>query len=178
VTLDGNNNPVTDDLRDGMHGVVKSIGLESQVSLGGGWQLTERFRTSGISGRFISNFPSNVDSAASIATALGGADATLAYANRPRAGQAIANPGGLNGNGLLAQVVVFDTKLNSLANTTNDLRVSGGVDVAGKPLRLTGGLYYSRQTIDTDWLWTSLVTDVVGGAMPRWSTCFAAMAPP
>ena len=163
VTLDGNNNPVTDDLRDGMHGVVKSIGLESQVSLGGGWQLTERFRTSSISGRFISNFPSNVDSAASIATALGGADATLAYANGPRAGQAIANPGGLNGNGLLAQVVVFDTKLNSLANTTNDLRVSGGVDVAGKPLRLTGGLYYSRQTIDTDWLWTSLVTDVVGG---------------
>lgn len=163
LTLDGNNNPVTDDLRDGMHGVVKSIGLETQVALGGGWQLTERLRTSGISGRFISNFPSAVGSAQDIATAMGGADATLAYATGPNAGQAIANPAALNGNGLLAQVVVFDTKLNSLANTTNDLRVSGGIDVAGKPLRLTGGLYYARQTIDTDWLWTSLLIDVVGG---------------
>jgi len=163
VTLDGNNNPVVDDIRDGQHPVVKSFGLESQFEVGGGWQVTERFRYSDISGRFISNFPSNVDSASTIATALGGAGATLSYANGPKAGQVISSPSTLNGNGLLAQIVVFDTKLNSLDNVTNDIRVTRDFDVGGGKLGFTAGFYKSRQTIDTEWLWTSLLSDVVGG---------------
>ncbi|WP_157216669.1 TonB-dependent receptor domain-containing protein [Flavisphingomonas formosensis] len=163
VTLDGNNNPVVDDIRDGQHPIVKSFGLESQFGLGGGWQVTERFRYSDISGRFISNFPSNVDSASTIATALGGAGATLSYANGPKAGQIISNPSTLNGNGLLAQIVVFDTKLNSLDNITNDIRITRDFAIGGGKLSFTAGFYKSRQTIDTDWLWTSLLSDVVGG---------------
>ena len=163
VTLDGNNNPVVDDIREGQHPVVKSFGLESQFDVADGWQVTERFRYSDISGRFISNFPSNVDSASAIATALGGAGATLSYANGPRAGQIITNPSALNGNGLLAQIVVFDTKLNSLNNVTNDIRLSHDFDVGGGKLGFTAGFYKSRQTIDTEWLWTSLLSDVVGG---------------
>jgi outer membrane receptor protein involved in Fe transport len=163
VTLDGNNNPVVDDIRDGQHPVVKSFGLESQFEVGGGWQVTERFRYSDISGRFISNFPSNVDSASTIATALGGAGATLSYANGPKSGQVISSPSTLNGNGLLAQIVVFDTKLNSLDNVTNDIRVTRDFDVGGGKLGFTAGFYKSRQTIDTEWLWTSLLSDVVGG---------------
>jgi len=163
VTLDGNNNPVVDDIRDGQHPVVKSFGLESQFEVGGGWQVTERFRYSDISGRFISNFPSNVDSASTIATALGGAGATLSYANGPKAGQVISSPSTLNGNGLLAQIVVFDTKLNSLDNVTNDIRVTRDFDIGGGKLGFTAGFYKSRQTIDTEWLWTSLLSDVVGG---------------
>lgn len=163
VTLDGNNNPVVNDIRDGQHPVVKSFGLESQFEIADGWQVTERFRYSDVSGRFISNFPANVDSATSIATAMGGAGATLSYANGPRAGQAIANPSALNGNGLLAQIVVFDTKLNSLNNITNDIRVTRDFDMGGGKLSFTAGFYKSRQTIDTEWLWTSLLSDVVGG---------------
>lgn len=163
VTLDGNNNPVVNDIRDGQHPVVKSFGLESQFEIADGWQVTERFRYSDVSGRFISNFPANVDSATSIATAMGGAGATLSYANGPRAGQAIANPSALNGNGLLAQIVVFDTKLNSLNNITNDIRVTRDFDMGGGKLSFTAGFYKSQQTIDTEWLWTSLLSDVVGG---------------
>lgn len=163
VTLDGNNNPVVDDIRDGQHPLVKAIGLESQFEIGGGWSVTERFRFSDISGRFISNFPANVDSASTIATALGGAGATLRYANGPLSGQAITNPAALNGNGLLAEIVVFDTKLNSLDNVTNDIRISRDFDVGTGKLSFTGGFYKSRQTIDTDWQWTSLLSDVVGG---------------
>lgn len=163
VTLDGNNNPVVDDIRDGQRPIVKSFGLESQFEIADGWQLTERFRYSDVSGRFISNFPANVDSATTIAAAMGGAGATLGYANGPNAGQAIANPSTLNGNGLLAQIVVFDTKLNSLNNITNDIRLTRDFDVGSGKLGLTLGFYKSRQTIDTEWLWTSLLSDVVGG---------------
>jgi outer membrane receptor protein involved in Fe transport len=163
VTLDGSNNPVVDDIRDGQHPVVKSFGLESQFEIANGWQVTERFRYSDVSGRFISNFPANVDSATSIATAMGGTGATLSYANGPKAGQAIANPSAINGNGLLAQIVVFDTKLNSLNNITNDIRLTRDFDVGSGKLGLTVGFYKSRQTIDTEWLWTSLLSDLVGG---------------
>ena len=163
VTLDGNNNPVVDDIRDGQHPVVKSFGLESQFEVADGWRVTERFRYSDISGRFISNFPGNVDAASTIATAMGGAGATLSYANGPNVGQIITNPSALNGNGLLAQIVVFDTKLNSLDNVTNDIRVTRDFDVGGGKASFTAGFYKSRQTIDTEWLWTSLLSDVVGG---------------
>lgn len=161
VTLDGHNNPVVDDLRDGQHPVVKAIGFETQADLSG-WTLTERFRYADISGRYISNFPSAVDGAAATATDLGGTGATLRYATGPAAGQTITNASSLNGNGLLTRVVVFDTKLNSLNNVTNDLRVSR-VDHIGKgDLTTTVGFYAARQTIDTDWLWTSTLMDVRG----------------
>lgn len=163
VTLDGGNNPVVDDIRDGQHPVVKSFGLESQFEIADGWEVTERFRYSDVSGRFISNFPANVDSATTIATAMGGAGATLSYANGPKAGQVITDPSALNGNGLLAQIVVFDTKLNSLNNITNDIRLTRDFDVGSGQLSFTAGFYKSRQTIDTEWLWTSLLSDVVGG---------------
>ncbi|MEH3048136.1 TonB-dependent receptor [Sphingomonas adhaesiva] len=161
VTLDGQNNPVVDDIRDGQHPVVKAFGVETRFDVSG-WTVTDRFRYADISGRFISNFPSNVDSAAAIATALGGAGATLRYATGPATGQVIANPSALNGNGLLAQVVVFDTKLNSLDNVTNDLRASRVDPIGAGELTTTAGFYTSRQTIDTDWLWTSTLMDVRG----------------
>ena len=161
VTLDGNNNLVTDDVRDGQHPLVKAIGFEAETLLAG-WTVTDRFRFSDISGRFISNFPANVDAAGTIATAMGGAGATLSYANGPNAGQAISNPAALNGNGLLAQIVVFDTKLNSLNNVTNDLRASRVYALGRGKLTATAGFYKSRQTIDTDWLWTSILMDVRG----------------
>lgn len=163
VTLDGSNNPVVNDIRDGQHPIVKSFGLESQFEIADGWQVTERFRYSDISGRFISNFPANVDSATTIAAAMGGAGARLSYANGPNAGQTIANPSALNGNGLLAQIVVFDTKLNSLNNITNDIRLTRDFDAGRGKLSVTAGFYKSRQTIDTEWLWTSLLSDVVRG---------------
>ncbi|KQM26360.1 MULTISPECIES: TonB-dependent receptor domain-containing protein [unclassified Sphingomonas] len=163
LTLDGGNNPVVNDIRDGQHPVVKAVGFETKFDLAEGWSVTNRFRYSDISGRFISNFPANVDSAATIATALAGAGSTLSYATGPNAGRVIANPAALNGNGLLAEIVVFDTKLNSLDNITNDFRLTHDIALGGGTLGLTAGFYKSRQTIDTDWLWTSLLSDVVGG---------------
>lgn len=157
VTLDGNNNPVTRDIRDGQHPVVYALGLESQFELGDGWNVTERFRYSDISGGFTSPFPASVDTGSAIATALGGAGSTLTYANGPKAGQAFA------GSNYLAQIVLFDVKLNSLNNITNDIRVSRDFETGMGKLTLTGGFYKSRQTINTDWLWTAHLFEVTGG---------------
>jgi outer membrane receptor protein involved in Fe transport len=162
LTLDGNNRPASDDIRDGMHPLVKQVGLEAKIELGNGWTINERFRFADISGRFVGLFPAAVDNAAAIATAIGGVGATLGYATGPLAGTAIANPAALAGNGQLAELTVFDTKLNSLNNITNDLRLIRDIKVGGGKLTLTGGLFLTRQTIDTDWLWTSLLSEVRG----------------
>jgi outer membrane receptor protein involved in Fe transport len=157
VTLDGNNNPVTRDIRDGQRPLVKAVGLEAQFDLGGGWNVTERFRYSDISGGFTSPFPASVDTGAAVAASLGGAGSTLSYANGPRAGQAFSP------SAYLAQIVLFDVKLNSLDNITNDIRLSRDFETGLGKLTFTGGFYKSRQTIDTDWLWTASLLEVTGG---------------
>lgn len=157
VTLDENNNLAVDDIRDGQHPLVKAVGLESQFEVAGGWNVTERFRYSNISGRFISNFPSAVDTASATAAALGGAGAAALFANGPNAGQQ------LGPDDLIAQIVVFDTKLNSLDNVTNDIRIGRDFSIGGGTFNTTAGFYKSRQTIDTAWLWTSALLQVKGG---------------
>lgn len=156
LTLDGNNNPTARDIADGQHPVVWSGGLEAEFEVADGITVTERFRYSDISGGFTSPFPSAVDGAAATAFALGGAGAQLRYANGPRAGQAFTG-------GLAAQIVLFDVKLNSLDNVTNDIRVSGDFELGGGKVTATAGFYKSRQTIDTDWLWTAHLLEVRGG---------------
>ena len=48
-------------------------------------------------------------------------------------------------------------------NITNDLRVSRDFDTSIGKLTATAGFYKSRQTIATDWLWTSHLFEVAGG---------------
>lgn len=156
VTLDGNNNLTSDDIRDGQRPIVKSFGFESKFEVADGWQVTERFGYNGTSGRFISNFPAAVDTAANTATSLGDAGARATYFNGPNAGQAVG------ADTLLAQIVVFDTKLNSLDNVTNDIRINHDFDVGGGKLDVAAGFYASRQTINTDWTWTSALLEVRG----------------
>ncbi|HEX8486518.1 TonB-dependent receptor [Sphingomonas sp.] len=159
-TLDGDNRPVTRSITNGQHPVVYAGGLEAQIPIAESWNLVERFRYADISGGFTSPFPASVGSAQGVANDLGGAGAQLFFAGGPQSGQRIANPAGLNGNGLLANVVLFDVDLKSLNNITNDIRVNGSVPLGTGSLSITGGFYASRQDIETDWLWTSFVQTV------------------
>ncbi|MEH3107087.1 MAG: TonB-dependent receptor [Sphingomonas fennica] len=162
LTLDGNNNPVTRKIADGQNPLVKSIGFEGQFAVADGWTVTNRFRYSDISGNFISPFPGSVDNAQTVANGVAGAGAQLFYASGPNAGQRIANPAAINGNGQLASVVLFDVDLNKLDNVTNDLRLNGSIPLGTSTLTVATGFYKSRQDIDTDWLWTSFFQDVAG----------------
>ena len=163
LTLGPDNKPVTDDFATGMHPLVKQVGLEARLEPGDGWTINERFRYADISGHFIAPFPALVGDASTIATALGGPGATLSYATGPNAGSAITAPGQLNGNGLLAETVIFDAKLKKLDNITNDVRVIRDVQLGGGKLSITAGLFLTRQSIDSDWMWTSVVSEVRGG---------------
>ncbi len=158
VTLDGRNNRETDDIRDGMHPVVKSLGFEAQFDVADGWTVNNKFRFADISGRFISPFPASADIAQNLANGIGGAGSTITYANGPSAGLPYLNPTTANAIG----IVLFNTKLNSLDNITNDLRLSHQADLGGGTLDLTLGFYKSRQTIDIDWTWSSYLLDARG----------------
>ena len=160
-SLDGNNNPASYDFRDGLSVKSLAFGIESEIDVGGGWTLTNRFRFADNSGGFMSPFPAGVGSAQSIANSIGGAGSSIVFASGPNAGQT-ANPATIGGNGLLTNVVVFNTRLNSLDNVTNDFRVNKEFDIGGGSANFTTGFYLSRQTVDTDWLWTSHVQTVQG----------------
>jgi outer membrane receptor protein involved in Fe transport len=158
VTLDGQNNREVDDIRDGMHPIVKAIGFEAQFDVADGWTVNNKFRYADISGRFISPFPATADTAQNLANGIGGAGSTITYANGPLAGQAYANPTTSTAIG----IVLFNTKLNALDNITNDLRLSHSFDVGGGTIDFTAGFYKSRQKIDIDWTWSSYLLDAQG----------------
>lgn len=161
VTLDGNNNPASFDFREGLSVQSKAFGIESEFDVGGGWTVTNRFRFADNSGSFLSPFPAGADSAQNVANAIGGAGSSIVFASGPNAGQ-VANPANIGGNGLLTNVVNFNVRLNSLDNITNDFRVNKAFDFGSGTANFTTGFYMSRQTIDTDWLWTSHVQTVQG----------------
>jgi outer membrane receptor protein involved in Fe transport len=161
VSLDGENNRARYDMRNGVHPVVKSIGLEAKFDIGE-WTVTERFRYADMSGELFQNFPLTIAPASALAMSLGGPGAQLSYATGPNAGQAITDPAALNGNGLLAISLFENFRLNSVDNMSNDLRASRVWDLGRGKLTFTAGFYKSRQELDTDWLFNSVVTDVRG----------------
>ena len=161
TTLDQANQVETYNIDEGMHPKVLAGGLEAQFDIGS-FTVTNRFRYADISGAFVSPFPGSVTGAQAAADAIGGPGSSLFYASGPQAGQIVANPATLGGNGLVANIVTFNTRLNSLDNLTNDLRATTEFDFGGGSASLTGGFYYSQQDIDTAWLWTSHLMSVEG----------------
>lgn len=132
---------------DGMHPVSKSIGASANFELADGWKLSENGRFSSNSGGFISPFPAQVASAATIADSFG-TGSTLTFAND---GTAFNNP-----NGLVARIHMFDTQLNNFNNFMNDLRLTKKFDKIG----VTAGYFKSIQNISMSWLWNSYLQEV------------------
>ncbi|HSJ77862.1 MAG TPA: TonB-dependent receptor [Erythrobacter sp.] len=161
VSLDGGNNIASYDFRDGLSVKSLAFGIESEIDVGSGWTLTNRFRFADNSGSFQSPFPAGAGAAQGIANDIGGAGSSIVFATGPNAGT-LANAATIGGNGLLANVVVFNVRLNSLDNVTNDFRINKAFDFGGGTANFTTGFYLSRQSINTDWLWTSHVQTVQG----------------
>ncbi len=161
LTLDRANNLTRDDVRDGMHAVVKSVGLDAQFDVAG-WSLSEKFRFSDVSGANRSLSPIAVAPAAALAVVYGGPGGVLSYATGPHTGQVIGSPSTLNGNGLLTSSIFLDVEANSLNNATNDLRASRVWNVGAGELTTTVGFYASSQDYDTYWSFLNVLTDVAG----------------
>ncbi|AJP74142.1 TonB-dependent receptor domain-containing protein [Sphingomonas hengshuiensis] len=161
TTLDGANQPYHDPISSGLHAMVKSVGLEAQFEVAG-WSISNRARYSDISGSTLRDQPFSIDTASAMATAIGGAGATLSYASGPNAGQRITNPATLNGNGLVGNMLMPEVKVHSLNNFTNDLRANRSWKVGRGNLTVTGGVYKALQTINTDWLYTNVLQSFSG----------------
>ncbi|MDR6624303.1 TonB-dependent receptor [Caulobacter segnis] len=161
LTLDRNNNIANDDVRDGLHAVVKSVGLDAQFDVGG-WTISEKFRASDISGGNLTIRPIAVNRAATLATTYGGPGGTLSYATGPLAGQAIASPATLNGNGLLTSSLQLDSKIKSLDNIANDIRASRVWRVGLGDLTTTAGFYKSSQDYATYLSFLNVLASVAG----------------
>ncbi|AQR74251.1 TonB-dependent receptor domain-containing protein [Sphingomonas sp. LM7] len=159
LTLDGNNQPVLDDMTAGQHPIVKSIGVESKFEIGG-FDVTERFRYAGMSNHYMGIYYTQFVPAAAMAGAFGAPGGSLRFASGPNAGTTITAPASLNGNGLGALMMIADTDLNDLSNVTNDIRASRVWNVGGNDLTTTFGLYSSHQTIDSDWNWATVLSGV------------------
>lgn len=154
--LDSNNNPAVTDIRDGQRPLVTAVGLDAQFEIADGLTLTEKFKYSDVSGRFVSPFPAGIDSAQTIANGLGGPGSTLSYANGPMAGQPYA------GTNLLIPVVLFNTEVNRLDNVVNDIRLAKTFNTGGGTVTATVGFYKSRQSLNTTWTWNSYLLEPSG----------------
>jgi outer membrane receptor protein involved in Fe transport len=147
VGLDGDGNVRRGNVADGMHPVSKTIGASVNFELAEGWKVTNNGRFSSNSGQFITPFPAEVASAATIANSFG-TGSTLTYAND---GSAFNTP-----NGLVSRIHMFDVELNNFNNFMNDLRITKKFDKVG----VTAGYFKSIQNISMSWLWNSYLQEV------------------
>ncbi|WP_296596598.1 TonB-dependent receptor, partial [Phenylobacterium sp.] len=127
-----------------------------------GWTITEKFRFADIGGSNRTIRPIAVAPAATLAVTYGGPGGVLSYATGPQAGQTIASPAALNGNGLLTNSLQLDTKIKSLDNAANDIRASRVWDIGGGDLTTTVGFYKSSQDYSTYLSFLNVLAGVAG----------------
>lgn len=168
AAVDQDNRPATNDIRNGIRGIVKSIGTEIQLDVAG-WTITDKFRFARIGGEYNEDISLATMPAATMAAAFGGPGAVLTYVGGPNNGQVVANPATLNGNGLLSLPFYVNGKLNRMDNTTNDLRASRVFAVGHGKLTTTAGLYAASQDVNMYW---SFATGFEGFAANGTSTRF------
>lgn len=146
LSVDQNNNIRTIDLREGDRSRVASLGVEAQFDVAG-WTISDRIRYAKVSGSYNESLPAAVLPAAVFPIAFGGPGATLRYASGPDTGKTITNTAGVNGNGLIANSIDINAKINSLNNFTNDLRASRVWNMGEGKLTTTAGFYASSQDV-------------------------------
>ena len=162
LSLNAAGNRTITNIADGYHSKVHAIGGEAEFKLAGDWKLHEQFRIASNSGSFTGPYPAEVNTAAALAQEIGGAGATLSYANGPNAGQVISNPAALSGNGLATRMHLFNVTLPNMDNATNNLSFSRNFDTASGPVDLQLGYYHSLQHIAQDWHWNTYLQTVQG----------------
>lgn len=163
--VDGQGNPRSSNISEGMHPISTAVGGEFSFEIGDGWNMKEKFRMALTKGTFNSPFPAQVGAADDIAQSIAGGDYTLSYANGANAGVQLTagEIQNLNGNGLLMRIHLFDTEMNNLNNFTNDVYLTKSFD----KLKVTLGYYKAYQKIAMTWLWQSFLTDVSSDGGPR-----------
>jgi outer membrane receptor protein involved in Fe transport len=167
VTVGKDGASVTSSTADGLRVKNNAFGLEAQFKFDGDLTVTNRFRKSDISGRFIGLFPA------------GSAPTDAANgANR------------YTGSTPVFSAHMFNTSLDDMGNMFNDLRLQKIVKLdANSRLTLTGGLFNGTQNVGQTWYWNrynielkgngarvfdnagNVSTNPVGDATTTWGGC-------
>ena len=133
VTLDKGNRRIASDVNDGLTVKSDTVGLEAQWRIGNGWTLSENFRKSRNSGRFIGVFPAN-----------NGTVGNYVFATGPAAGKPY--------NGRAFSAVVFNTSIDDAGSTMSDTRLAKSFTLDDQSkFTATAGLYASRQKLGLTW---------------------------
>ncbi|MBC3833677.1 TonB-dependent receptor [Undibacterium amnicola] len=133
IVLDKNNQRIATNINDGLQVKNNAFGAEASFNIGQGWKLDEKFRKSSNSGRFISIFPADN----------GNLQKNMSYATGPNTGKAYT--------GAAVTAAVFNTSIDDLGSTANDLRVSNSFQMGDGKLAFTGGLFTSLQNVSLTW---------------------------
>ncbi len=134
-TLAKNNTMVGTDVNDGLRVKQNSFGVEADLKLADGWKLSEKFRHASMSGRFVGLFPADDVTAAPAGTK---------YATGPNAGKAYTGNAFTN--------TVFNTSMDDMGSTTNDIKLSKTFAQAdGAKLNTTFGLFLNVQKVGLTW---------------------------
>jgi outer membrane receptor protein involved in Fe transport len=166
--IDGAGRPSVADTRDGTRPTVTALGSEVHLDLLEGWQVTDKFRYSSTSSEFLAPFVAGAPLAQDLANQIAGitnpavqGNASLRFYNGPRAGELVADPATLNGNGRLLDIVYFNSTVHSFDNVTNDLQLSKRFSLGDdSSFHMMFGLYTARQDIEMDWHWNGYVQEV------------------
>jgi outer membrane receptor protein involved in Fe transport len=132
VVLGRDGNATTTRPTDGLHVISNALGLQAAFDLGGGWSVDEKFRKATNRGRFIGLFPTN-------------------NGDGPTPGASTTFTGAL-----------FNTSINDLGNTLNDLKLTRRfADVGGLgKATVTAGLFDSTQDVSLTWFWNTYTVDM------------------
>jgi outer membrane receptor protein involved in Fe transport len=170
-TFDAFGNRRQRDMTDGIESKVNSFGFEFQNDFGDGFSVTNRFRTSDITGGFISPFTDGVGTAGTLADGIcagspadgagtpvsGCTGTTVTLASGPNAGSVYSRAA------LAFNNLIFDTTFNDVGLLVNDLKVSKSLGSA----TITLGFYKSKQSIDIDWSSWPFYLQSVDGSNPQ-----------
>ena len=133
-TLTADNGRTTSNIGNGLQARSDAFGAFLKLDAGQGIELSNNFRWSKNSGRFIGIFPGTDVAAAPAGTTLAtGAGAGNAY------------------SGDWFQAVVFNTSVDDFSLLANDLKLSKSFALAGATLTATGGLYTASQDLKVTW---------------------------
>lgn len=133
-TLTSSNGRETSNIRDGLSARSDVFGAEFDLDAGAGVRLTNKFRWSKNSGRFIGIFPGDdVADAPAGTTVASGANAGAAY------------------SGSKFTAVVFNTRVDDAGLMANDTRLSKTLALGDSRLTLNGGLFTSVQDLKLTW---------------------------
>ncbi|MBV1911117.1 MAG: TonB-dependent receptor [Kangiellaceae bacterium] len=168
-TYDSYGNPVNRAVTDGIESKVDSFGFEINVEVVPQLTLLNKFRTSSISGSFIAPFTDTFgaygpQSAASMAGAIcdSARDGNGNVFDCSSTSVTLANGPGIGDDysGLAFLNLMFDTTINDLGNTINDFSLRKELD---NGVSVTGGYYYSNQSVATSWnSWQTFIQTVDG----------------